>query len=131
MAASAAHLHAHPDRSMTLRLRLLLPFLALLLGGAAGCCCGIPTDAAKAEEVTLFVAPYTRECTGMVVMQCMLVKERPQDEWGNFYGEIEGFAYEPGYSYRLRVLRRPVANPPADGSSVSWHLLEVLERTRA
>ena len=116
---------------MTLRLRLLLPLLALLLGGAAGCCCGIPTDAAKEEEVTLYVAPFTRECTGMVVMQCMLVKQRPQDDWQNFYDAIEGFAYEPGYAYRLRVLKRPVPNPPADGSSVSWHLLEVLEKTRA
>lgn len=114
------------------RLRLLLlPLLAVLLGSAAGCCCGIPTDAAQAEEVTLYVAPFTRECRGMVVMQCMQVKQRPQDDWQNFFDEIEGFTYEPGYAYRLRVLKRPVADPPADGSSVSWHLLEVQEKTPA
>jgi hypothetical protein len=114
---------------MTLRLRFLLPVLALLLGGAAAACEGLPT--AAEEVVTLHVAPFQRECTGMVVMQCMQVKERPQDEWQNFYDAIEGFTYEPGHTYRLRVLKRPVPNPPADGSSVSWHLLEVLEKARA
>ena len=114
---------------MTQRLRLLLAVLALLLGGVPAACHGLPT--AADEVVVLFVAPFQRECQGMVRMQCMLVKERPQDDWQNFYDAIEGFQYEPGFSYRLRVLRRPVANPPADGSSVSWHLLEVLEKTRA
>lgn len=116
---------------MTLRLRLLLPVLAFLLGGAAAACAGHPTEAAQAEEVTLLVAPFTRECRGMVVMQCMLVKERPEDDWQNFYDAIEGFAFEPGYGYRLRVLKTPVANPPADGSSVAWRLLELLDKTRA
>jgi len=114
---------------MTLRLRSLLPLLALLLGAAATACTG-PITAAE-EVVTLHVAPFRRECTGMIVMQCMQVKERPQDDWQNFYDGIEGFEYEPGYSYRLRVLKRPVPDPPADGSSISWHLLEVLEKTRA
>ncbi len=114
---------------MTLRPRFLLPVLALLLGGAAASCAGLAT--AGEEVVTLHVAPFRRECTGMVVMQCMQVKERPQDDWQNFYDAIEGFDPEPGYGYRLRVLKRPVPDPPADGSSISWHLLEVLEKTRA
>lgn len=104
----------------------LLSVLVLAVGALA--CTGLPSSARDAE-VVLYVAPYPRECTGVGVMQCMLVKERPQDEWRLFYGGIEGFEYEAGFSYRLRVLRRPVRNPPADGSSVSWRLLQVLEKT--
>ncbi|HEX8274296.1 MAG TPA: DUF4377 domain-containing protein [Longimicrobiaceae bacterium] len=114
---------------MTLRFRFLLALFAVLLGGGAAACSGSPT--AAPEVVVLLVAPFQRECQGMVVMQCMQVKERPQDEWQNFYDGIEGFRYEPGFSYRLRVLKTPVPNPPADGSSVEWRLLEVLEKTRA
>ncbi|MEW5929386.1 MAG: DUF4377 domain-containing protein [Gemmatimonadota bacterium] len=114
---------------MTPRLRFLLTLLAVLLGGATAACSGSPT--AAPEEVTLLVAPFQRECQGMVAMQCMQVKERPQDDWQNFYDGIEGFQYELGFSYRLRVLKTPVPNPPADGSSVSWRLLEVLEKTPA
>lgn len=115
---------------MTLRLRSLLTLFVLLLGGATAACSGSPTTAAP-EEVVLLVAPFQRECMGMVVMQCMQVKERPQDDWQNFYDGIEGFQYEPGFSYRLRVLKTPIPNPPADGSSVEWRLLEVLEKTPA
>jgi hypothetical protein len=115
---------------MTLRLRFLFTLFAVLLGGVAAACGGTPTAAAP-EEVTLLVAPFQRECRGMVVMQCMQVKEHPQDEWQNFYDGIEGFQYEPGFGYRLRVLKTPVPNPPADGSSVAWRLLEVLEKTPA
>ena len=119
--------HAPPMPTSRIR-RLLLP-LALFAGGMPAACTELPSAADR--EVTLHVAPYRRECKGLVVMQCMLVKERPQDEWQLFYDPIEGFEYEPGYDYRLRVLRRPVPDPPADGSSVSWRLLEMLEKTRA
>ena len=118
-----------PRPPLTLRPRSLLTLFVLLLCGAAAACSGSPT--AAPEEVVLLVAPFQRECRGMVVMQCMQVKERPQDEWRNFFDHIEGFQYEPGFSYRLRVLKTPVPNPPADGSSVEWRLLEALEKTPA
>ncbi|MGH7469582.1 MAG: DUF4377 domain-containing protein [Longimicrobiales bacterium] len=28
--------------------------------------------------------------------------------------------FEPGFTYKLLVARRRIANPPADGSSIAW-----------
>lgn len=44
---------------------------------------------------------------------------------------IEGFDFEEGFRYRIEVERREVADPPADGSSLSYRLLRVLSRERA
>lgn len=40
---------------------------------------------------------------------------------------IEGFNYEPGHMYTLKVRRTILANPPADASSYTYRLLEILE----
>ena len=68
-----------------------------------------PQDAAPAgEEVTLYVGPELVDCVGVGPMKCMLVKENPEDDYKYFYSQIEGFEFEPGYTYELRVLVTPV-----------------------
>lgn len=105
-------------------LRWLLVVLPLLVMSS----CGIT----EPEEIlTLYVAPQTAACTGVGPQQCLLVRESPQGEWSYFYSSIEGFTHEPGYSFTLRVLRRRIANPPADGSSLAYRLLEILSREPA
>ena len=47
------------------------------------------------------------------------------DEWGRFYGGIEGFDYVPGYIYNLSAYVVEVENPPADGSSQRYILKEI------
>ncbi|MDR1222078.1 MAG: substrate-binding domain-containing protein [Tannerella sp.] len=44
-------------------------------------------------------------------------------------GGIEGFDYEAGYEYRLKVLKTHLANPPADGSDFVYRLIEILSKT--
>jgi hypothetical protein len=118
----------HPRaRIIVMRLHriLLLPIAATLLAA-----CGATTGGAQ-NQLTWYVAPFTRECTGEMVMQCMLVKETPDGEWQNFYDAIEGFTYEPGYAYVLRVGWREVPNPPADASSRAYWLIETVEKKPA
>lgn len=43
-------------------------------------------------------------------------------------GRASGFSYEPGYRYTLRIARRVIENPPADGSSAAYRLLEILAK---
>jgi hypothetical protein len=76
----------------------------------------------------LEVAPDRVPCVGEARMECLRVRTGPDAPWEYFYDAIEGFTHEPGYRYRLRVARRVVRNPPADGSSVAYRLLEVLEK---
>ena len=80
------------------------------------------------DTLTLYVAAYTAECEGVGPMECLLVREEPDAPWGLFYNGIEGFTPEPGWVYVLRVARREVADPPADGSRVAYRLIRIIER---
>ncbi|PTT37503.1 hypothetical protein DBR28_09820, partial [Chryseobacterium sp. HMWF028] len=55
-------------------------------------------------------------------MKCMQVKESTSAECTNFYSNIEGFTYEPGYEYVLKVKTEKITNPPADASSIKYTL---------
>ncbi|WP_417214308.1 DUF4377 domain-containing protein [Alcanivorax sp.] len=98
--------------------------LALLFLLAA---CGEPTPQEKPGQL-LYVAPYGTACIGVGAMECLRVKEEGDANWQLFYNHIEGFAYEEGFQYTLRVKVEEVASPPADGSSLRYTLLEVVEK---
>ena len=84
-----------------------------------------------ATEKTVYVGPQRVDCEGMGPQKCYQVRERPEDPWLFFYDEIEGFSYEEGYTYQIRVEETEVPNPPADGASFTWRLLEVVSKTPA
>lgn len=58
------------------------------------------------------------------------VEENPSDKWGYMYSDIEGFDYEPGFEYVLKVRTEKIANPPADSSSIRYALLEQISKTK-
>jgi heat shock protein HslJ len=76
------------------------------------------------NEGTLYVGPILVDCEGEGPMKCMLVREDPQEPYGLFYSQIEGFEFEQGYEYELLVAIEDVENPPAGGSSIKWTLVE-------
>ena len=79
---------------------------------------------------TLYIQDKLADCVGVAPMKCMQVRSQPGESWTLFYQQIEGFTFEPGVESVLRVKELPVAHPPADGSSVRWVLVEVLEQGR-
>lgn len=91
------------------------------------------------ETVFLEVAAQTKPCSHPLIpdRQCLQVRELKYDDkgiktgtdgaFGNFYGDIEGYAHEPGIRNVLRVKRYTIKNPPADGSSVAYELDMVVE----
>ena len=79
-------------------------------------------------EKTLFVGPEKVDCVGVAPQKCYMVREDPAEDWRFFYSQIAGFEYEPGYQYELLVREEKVANPPADGSSLRWELVEVVSK---
>ncbi|MDI1446572.1 DUF4377 domain-containing protein [Polyangium sp. 6x1] len=92
---------------------------------------GSPEEsAAKTGEKTLFVHEEKVDCMGVGPMRCMQVREAGKKEWERFYGRIEGFTYEEGYAYELRVKVETVANPPADGSSRRTVLVKIVSKTK-
>ena len=84
-----------------------------------------------AQTYTYTIAPEKGDCYGMRPMKCMQVKKEKATEWSNFYSAIEGFDYEPGYTYVIRVKEKKIKNPPADGSSIRYILKKVISKTPA
>lgn len=84
---------------------------------------------AAPEEITLFVGPEKVPCVGEGPMECYQVKDTPDGEWRLFYNQIEGFQWEPGYNYELRLNVYQVENPPAGGSSLRYELVEEVSKT--
>jgi heat shock protein HslJ len=80
-------------------------------------------------EKTIYVGSELVDCEGEGPQQCMLVKENPTDEYSLFYDQIEGFVYDEGFEYELKVIEEPVENPPAGGSSIRWILVEVVGKS--
>ncbi|MEU0538678.1 DUF4377 domain-containing protein [Nocardia sp. NPDC005978] len=91
----------------------------------------LPTVAPGAEQFEIYVGPATVPCTGVAPMECLRVRRDPNAAWENHYSGIEGFDFEPGYTYHLLIEQRPRADPPADAPSATWHLVSVLSKTPA
>ncbi len=86
--------------------------------------CGESTS----EGQLLEVAPYRTACIGVGPMDCLQVRREGEENYSLFYSRIEGFEFESGYQYVLRVKVTPVENAPADTSSERYSLLEVVEK---
>jgi heat shock protein HslJ len=72
-------------------------------------------------------------CTGVAPMKCLQVQKNENIEkgkWQNFYSIIEGFKFETGYIYKILVTEEKIdpAKVTADGSSIKYTLVEVLEK---
>ncbi len=84
-------------------------------------------DDLKASFSTFYVAPYKVDCMGVAPMKCLLIKKTPEGQWQNFHSAISGFEHQPGIEYTIKVKETPVENPPADASSISYELVEIIE----
>jgi len=81
--------------------------------------------------LTIDVAASRVPCQGAFPQECFQVRQQPNTTWTLFYDSIEGFDYEVGFEYTIRVGRRAVPNPPADGSSFAYRLLSLLRKVPA
>jgi heat shock protein HslJ len=111
---------------------LIFVVLAALIVAATACTpTGVEPEssATTGETRTLFVGPEQVDCTGVAPQKCLQVREDADGDYQLFYNTIEGFTFEPGFEYELLVQIDPVANPPADGSSLKYTLVEIVSKT--
>ena len=104
---------------------------AAITGGCGGGGTGSEATGDGEATRTLYVAHFRVDCVGVGPMKCLQVRDTPDAEWSMFYDQIQGFEYEEGYDYQLRVRTEEVENPPADASSIRWILEEVVSKTAA
>ena len=77
---------------------------AALLGSLAGCqVSGDNPRNSDGIHKTLYVKESLVDCVGGAPMKCMQVRDDSNQEWTYFYSNIQGFNYEPGYRYKLKV----------------------------
>lgn len=79
----------------------------------------------------MYVSDQTQDCVGVGPQQCLQIKFNASEDWSYFYDSIEGFDYEEGYLYSLKVEKIIVENPPADASSIRYRLIELIDKTKA
>ena len=106
--------------------RLIAIAAALALVAAA---CIVNFSASESETLEVIVGPELVDCVGVGPMKCMVVD-------GNFfYSQVEGFDYEEGYVYELRIEKYDAwpgeKEPPQDASMYGYRLIEVISKTPA
>lgn len=107
--------------------RMTRSIVAVLLAVVPACTSTLTLQGSE-EILVLEVAPDSVPCVGEMVGHCIQVRSPGEDAWRKFYDPIDGFQHEPGFRYTLRVARRAVPDPPADGSAWTYRLIEIIAR---
>lgn len=105
---------------------LLLPIILILLSLTIGC----DRDDADHTEI-LTIGPYRTDCVGAHPQECYLEYNEEAEAWHFFYDGIQGFEYEEGYIYRLKVSLHERPEGIQDVGRYSYRLVEVLSKEPA
>jgi hypothetical protein len=113
-------------------MRHLSARVASMLAALALCAaCGGSAGTGDSEERTVFIGPQPIACMAMAPTECMSAGPTAQGPWSYmFVWSIEGFQYQPGFLYELRIVDIPDPHPPADGPSVRHVLVRLVSKTR-
>jgi heat shock protein HslJ len=88
-----------------------------------------PLASRNAKTKFIYVAAATKDCAGVVPMNCLQVRDSKDQPWTLHHADIVGFEHVPGIEYRLRIKEDRAEHAPADASSVVWYLDMIVEQT--
>ena len=86
------------------------------------------------EIAIMKVNHYKQSGAAEARSQFLLVQEKGGiggGDWNIFYDDIEGFKYQLGYLYTLKVEKENIENPPADGGSIRYKLIKEISKEKA
>lgn len=114
-------------RSVFYAFCLLLSFTACKSKNAA------VQNAQESKENIIWVNSSKIDCESVGVTTCFQVKKDAEAKaaiWELLYADIEGFDYEPGHLYKLKVSITELdpEKVPADASTKQYKLIEVIEK---
>ncbi len=104
--------------------KLIIPITLFALAASIGC--GRDT-----MIETLIIGPYTETCQGFIEQQCYLEFNTENQAWEFFYESIQGFDFEPGYIYTLKVRLEDRGTEIQDVGRYAYHLVEVIDKEQA
>nr|WP_277619583.1 DUF4377 domain-containing protein [Shewanella mangrovi] len=82
------------------------------------------SDSDDTTQQTLKFLSYKQPCVATSQQLCLLAANTSSPTY--FYDAIAGFEFVWGHSYELTVDVTTIKNPPADGSSMSYELVNVV-----
>ncbi len=82
------------------------------------------------SAITLEVAAQRQKCTGLILMQCLMVRELQEGQkktrWMPLHGEIQDYQHQAGKRQLLRVRMDRQENVPANAPSITYQLIKKL-----
>jgi hypothetical protein len=81
-------------------------------------------------ETIIYINNQQEDCVGVAPQKCMQIKYHPTEDWQYFYENIQGFNFESGFFYKLKVDIQNVEKPAADTSSKKYILIEIIEKSQ-
>ena len=118
---------------MTTIKNLILSITIILLSLTIGC----DRDEADHTEMLpehteiLTIGPYRTDCVGVGPQECYLEYNEEAEDWHFFYDGIQGFDYEEGYIYTLKVSLHERPEGIQDVGRYEYRLVEVLSKEPA
>ena len=104
-----------------------IPIITLiLLSLTIGC----DRDEADHTEI-LTIGPYRTDCVGAHPQECYLEYNEEAEAWHFFYEAIQGFEYEEGYIYTLKVSLHERPEGIQDVGRYAYRLVEVISKEEA
>jgi heat shock protein HslJ len=82
----------------------------------------------QAQNKIIYINHEMANCIGVVPGKCLQYRYKTSQPWLLLHGQIQGFNYEAGNMYKLKIRETKVKNPPADGSSIKRTLVKVLSK---
>lgn len=82
------------------------------------------------KDFTFFVADHYAIDNSDSPQKCMLLKQHEGDDWTLFCDKIEGFTYEEGYAYKLKVRISKIENPKAGTSPIQYSLIKIISKVQ-
>ena len=101
-------------------LSITLIFLCIIIG------CG-----REAHEEILIIGPYKTTCVGAFEQECYLEFNEESQRWEFFYEGIQGFDFEPGFIWTLKVSLHEREEGIQDVGRYEYRLVSVIDKEEA
>lgn len=113
---------------MQLTIKLLTPITLILLSLNMTC---DRDDRDDGLTEILTIGPYRATCQGFIEQECYLEYNEEAEAWHFFYEVIQGFEYEEGYIYTLKVSLHERTEGIQDVGRYAYRLVEVISKEAA
>lgn len=109
---------------MLYSIKLALPITLIFLFVTVGC--------GRDEHIeTLIIGPYRTECPSFSGSDCYLEFNEESERWEFFYDGIDGFDFEPGFIWTLKVKVVDIGTEIQDAGRYDYYLVEVISKEEA